>query len=83
MSRGGCGRRCVRSSRPRDGAIHVEVSASERERALRTAVRLQRRFDDLVGDRPDSEGEANRKLASGYQLATDTAVPRSMLPQDP
>lgn len=74
---------CQVVTAPRDGAIHVEVSASERERALRTAVRLQRRFDDLVGDRPDSEGEANRKLASGYQLATDTAVPRSMLPQDP
>ena len=58
------------------------MSASERERALRTAVRLQRRFDDLVGDRPETEAEANDKLASGYQLAADGSTPRSLLPQD-
>jgi DEAD/DEAH box helicase domain-containing protein len=60
---------------PADGALAVEVAAEARDRALRTAVKLQRRHDDLTADRPDSEREANRKLASGYVLEGEGAKP--------
>jgi DEAD/DEAH box helicase domain-containing protein len=53
---------------PADGALAVEVAPEARELALRTAVKLQRRHDDLTADRPESERDANRKLASGYVL---------------
>ena len=67
---------CREVAAPPDGALAVDVSSTERERALRTTVRLQRRFDDLLADRPGSEDEANQKLASGYLLPEDGAVPR-------
>jgi hypothetical protein len=38
-------------------------------------VKLQRRHDDLTADRPGSERDANRKLASGYLLADEGAKP--------
>jgi DEAD/DEAH box helicase domain-containing protein len=66
---------CAEVMAPPDGGLVFEVSAEERERALRTAIRLKRRHDDLTGDAPESEPEANDKLASGYVLAGD--VPRS------
>ncbi len=53
---------------PADGAMAVEVAAPERERALGAAIKLQRRHDDLVSGRPETEGDADRKLASGYVL---------------
>jgi DEAD/DEAH box helicase domain-containing protein len=60
---------------PAEAGLAVEVTAAARERALRTAVKLQRRHDDLVADRPASEREANGKLASGYLLAAQGAKP--------
>ncbi len=65
---------------PADADLVVEVDAEARERAVRTGVKLRRRHDDLVGDRPGSEAEANRKLASGYLLATDGARPGEPTP---
>jgi len=58
---------------PADGGIAIEIVAGAGERGLKTAVKLQRRHDDLVADRPISEAEANAKLASGYLLADDAA----------
>ena len=52
---------------PLDGAIVIE-HAGDRERALRTAGKLQRRHDDLVGGRPTTEREAGAQLAGGYVL---------------
>jgi len=54
---------------PADGAIAIEVDAAARDRALVTASKLQRRHDDLVGDRPATERDASAKLAAGYVLA--------------
>lgn len=53
---------------PADGAIAIETEAHGPERALGVAIKLQRRYDDLVAGRSASEPEANRKLASGYVL---------------
>jgi hypothetical protein len=56
---------------PGDGAIAVEHAGEgtgDRERSLRTAHKLQRRHDDLVGGRPETERAANARLAGGYVL---------------
>ena len=55
---------------PTDGAIVVE-QAGDRERARRTAHKLQRRHDDLVAGRPTTEREASARLAGGYVLPDD------------
>ncbi|HEY3352143.1 MAG TPA: DEAD/DEAH box helicase [Polyangia bacterium] len=60
---------------PPTARLTVEVTAAARERALRTAVKLQRRHDDLTGGAPGDEGEANHRLASGYVLPRDLAKP--------
>lgn len=60
---------------PADGALAVEVPAAARERGLRSAVKLARRHDDLLADKPRSEREANAKLASGYELAEGASPP--------
>ena len=70
---------CLEVAAPADGALVFEISAAEQERALRTAVRLKRRHDDLTGDIPDSEDAANEKLASGYVLGDAGSRPRSLL----
>ena len=54
---------------PADGALAIEVDAAARDRAHVTTGKLQRRHDDLVADRPDTERAASAKLASGYVLA--------------
>ncbi len=59
---------------PPDGALVIEVPTADRERGLRSAIKLARRHDDLVADRPRSEREANSKLASGYVLSGDNAA---------
>ncbi|MCE9579423.1 MAG: DEAD/DEAH box helicase [Deltaproteobacteria bacterium] len=63
---------------PDDGALAIELGAEARERALRTAVKLQRRHDDLVAGRPATEAAANDKLASGYVLADGSTRPREV-----
>jgi DEAD/DEAH box helicase domain-containing protein len=65
---------------PDDGALVVEVGARARERALGSAIKLQRRHDDLVAGRPGNEREADRKLASGYVLQEPAAPPRPTEP---
>jgi DEAD/DEAH box helicase domain-containing protein len=72
---------CAEVEAPADAGLAIEVAAAARERALRTTIKLQRRHDDLVGDQPDSEREANRKLASGYLLPGDIARPGTPSPQ--
>lgn len=54
---------------PPDGGLAIEVDPAARERALVIAGKLQRRHDDLIADRADSERAASAKLASGYVLA--------------
>jgi DEAD/DEAH box helicase domain-containing protein len=53
---------------PPEGGLTIEVTAQRRESALGTAIKLQRRHDDLVAERPHSEREADQKLAGGYLL---------------
>ena len=65
---------------PEDGALVVEVGARAREHALGSAIKLQRRHDDLVGGRPATEREADGKLASGYVLQEPPAVTRPTEP---
>lgn len=65
---------------PEDADVVFELASAARDRGLRTAVKVQRRHDDLVADRPASEAEANRKLASGYLVADDGARPREPQP---
>ncbi|HEY4014359.1 MAG TPA: DEAD/DEAH box helicase [Polyangiaceae bacterium] len=65
---------------PEDGALVVEVGARARENALGSAIKLQRRHDDLVGGRPASEREADGKLASGYVLQEPPAATRPTEP---
>ncbi|HXX67494.1 MAG TPA: DEAD/DEAH box helicase [Polyangiaceae bacterium] len=63
---------------PVDGALAIEIAAQGRARALGAAIKLQRRYDDLIAGRPGSEPEANSKLASGYVLpSTGTRSTRS------
>lgn len=66
---------------PSDGAMAIEVTPAAQERALRTAIKLQRRHDDLVADQPETERDANRKLASGYLLPGDIARPGESIGQ--
>ena len=65
---------------PDDGALVVEVGARARERALGSAIKLQRRHDDLVAGRPGTEREADGKLASGYVLQEPPAATRPTEP---
>ncbi|HUQ06551.1 MAG TPA: DEAD/DEAH box helicase [Kofleriaceae bacterium] len=65
---------------PPGADLAIEVAPEVRDRSMRTAIRLQRRFDDLVAERPRSEVEANQKLASGYLLDGDGARPRDPQP---
>jgi hypothetical protein len=60
---------------PVDGALAIEIDPAARDRALVTAGKLQRRHDDLIGDRADSERAASAKLASGYVLDGDGPRP--------
>ncbi|MBL8620511.1 MAG: DEAD/DEAH box helicase [Myxococcales bacterium] len=59
---------------PADGAIAIEVDAAARDRGHAITGKLQRRHDDLIGDRADTERAASAKLASGYVL--EEAGPR-------
>jgi DEAD/DEAH box helicase domain-containing protein len=49
--------------------LDVQVASDTRDEALRTAILVQRRHDDLVAARPQSETEADQELASGYVTA--------------
>jgi DEAD/DEAH box helicase domain-containing protein len=60
---------------PAGARLVVEVAPEARERARRTAVKLQRRHDDLVAGAPGTEHEADAKLASGYVLPQDLGKP--------
>jgi hypothetical protein len=53
----------------------VEVDGTDGERALAKTLKIRRRHDDLLGDVPQNEGEANHNLASGYHLPSDSAKP--------
>lgn len=59
---------------PADGAIAIEVDLAARDRGHAITGKLQRRHDDLIGDRADTERAASAKLASGYVL--EEAGPR-------
>lgn len=56
---------------PHGWRLAVEVAADTRGQALHRKIKLQRRHDDLTGGQPDSERQANEKLASGYVLQGD------------
>jgi DEAD/DEAH box helicase domain-containing protein len=53
---------------PQGWRLAVELAAGEQDAALRKAIRLQRRHDDIVVGQPETEREANDRLASGYVL---------------
>lgn len=65
---------------PPDGALCIEVPTEARERGLRSSIKLSRRHDDLVAEKPRSEREANRKLAGGYVLPDESAATDSSGP---
>ncbi len=57
-----------------DWLLAVEVVVGEQDKALHRAIKLKRRHDDLVQDRPATEHQANTKLAGGYILAQTLAT---------
>jgi DEAD/DEAH box helicase domain-containing protein len=65
--------RCV--AVPPQSSLRVEVNGADGERALAKTLKIRRRHDDLLGDVPQNEGEANHNLASGYHLPSDSAKP--------
>jgi DEAD/DEAH box helicase domain-containing protein len=60
---------------PADGAIAIEVDAAARDRGHAITGKLQRRHDDLIGERATTERAASAKLASGYVLEGDGPRP--------
>ncbi len=56
---------------PQGWRLAIEVAAGERDKALHRKIKLQRRHDDLVDDKPATERAANAKLAGGYVLEDD------------
>ena len=59
---------------PDEWQLAIEVSAEHRDVALRKAIKLKRRYDDLTQDAPLTEREANESLASGFLLPGDGSV---------
>ena len=59
---------------PDEWQLAIEVSAEHRDVALRKAIKLKRRYDDLMQDAPVTEREANESLASGFLLPGDGSV---------
>jgi len=60
---------------PPEASLSVVVSESTKERGLLRRLKLGRRHDDLVADRPGTERAATEKLASGYLLESERAQP--------
>jgi DEAD/DEAH box helicase domain-containing protein len=54
--------------------VATEVVGDGRERGLHRRIKAQRRHDDLVGGKPDTEHAANDALAGGYLVAGDDTV---------
>lgn len=59
---------------PAEWQLAIEVSAEDRDIALRKAIKLRRRYDDLTQDAPLNEREANDSLASGFLLPGDGSI---------
>ena len=65
---------------PTGWRLAVEVAAEARDLALRKAIKVQRRHDDLTREVPTTETEANVALAGGYVVAgTPGPVPTGSL----
>lgn len=60
---------------PKDAAMEVRVERGEAEKSLKKSIKLRRRHDDLLGELPTDEGQANDALAGGYLLAQDAKKP--------
>ena len=65
---------------PADGAIAIEVDGAARDRGHAITGKLQRRHDDLIGERATTERAASAKLASGYVLEGDGPRPAPWSP---